>query len=290
MSQSESFMLVVLGAVLALITVIIFSRGIWEMAVRVMRRRRENETSQVIISLEAQRDKLRAEHAMMEARMETTISDIKSKMTDQTAEVSRTRNAMLGLQQDVAERDRQLEDRARDMAMLAEKLVEAEALASTRAKALAELDNQLAQKSQEAGALRGEIAKLQMEIAQMRDAAAASAIPGSSPLVTAVASPAVDGLLPIPTSRPVPTSAAPFVLTPQTSQTLPLQSAEIPASVPQSSVQQVVEQARLAMQTRELAKAEGEQKRTKILRSASGGGISAITERLKSMQRTGGRS
>jgi uncharacterized phage infection (PIP) family protein YhgE len=292
MSQSESLMLVMLGAALALIVVIIFSRGIWEMAVRVMRRRRENEASQTIISLEAQRDKLRAEHAMMATKMESTIADIKVKMTEQTAEVSRTRNTMLGLQQDVADRDRQLEDRARDITLMAEKLIEAEALASSRAKALAELDNQLAQKSQEASALRGEIAKLQMEVAQARDAAAAvSSVPGAMPYVAPAASPALVGTMAIPTSRPVPASAVPFIPVAQTAapQTPPIQTVTPLPLAPQSSVQQIVEQARLAMQNRELEKTEGEQKRTKVLRSAAGGGISAITERLKSMQRTGGR-
>jgi ABC-type transporter Mla subunit MlaD len=281
MSQSESLMLILLGAVLALIAVIVFSRGIWEMAVRVMRRRRENEVSPTIISLEAQRDKLRAEHAMMATKMEATISEIKTKMTEQTAEVSRTRNTMLGLQQDVADRDRQLEDRARDLAMLAEKLVEAEALASSRAKALAELDDQLAQKSQEASALRGEIAKLQMEAAQVRDAAAAY-LPGSVQPITTMAAPALDGAMTIPTTRPVPASAVPFVPTPQ-------QFTAPQVTSPQSSVQQIVEQARMAMQSRELEASETEKKRTKVLRSATSGGISAITERLKSMQRTGSR-
>jgi uncharacterized phage infection (PIP) family protein YhgE len=280
MSQSESLMLILLGAVLALIAVIVFSRGIWEMAVRVMRRRRENEVSPTIISLEAQRDKLRAEHAMMATKMEATISDIKTKMTEQTAEVSRTRNTMLGLQQDVADRDRQLEDRARDMAMLAEKLVEAEALASSRAKALAELDDQLAQKSQEASALRGEIAKLQMEAAQARDAAAAY-MPGAMQPIVPMAAPGLESAMAIPTTRPVPASAAPFVPTPQT---LPTQT-----TTPQSSVQQIVEQARMAMQNREIEGTEGKPKRTKVLRSATSGGISAITERLKSMQRTSSR-
>jgi hypothetical protein len=280
MSQSESLMLILLGAILALIVVIVFSRGIWEMAVRVMRRRRENEVSPTIISLEAQRDKLRAEHAMMATKMEATISDIKVKMTEQTAEVSRTRNTMLGLQQDIADRDRQLEDRARDMAMLAEKLVEAEALASSRAKALAELDDQLAQKSQEASALRGEIAKLQMEAAQARDAAAAY-MPGSMQPIIPMAAPALESAMAIPTTRPVPASAAPFVPTPQLTPTH--------MTTPQSSVQQIVEQARMAMQNRDLEKPESEPKRTKVLRSATSGGISAITQRLKSMQRTGSR-
>jgi uncharacterized phage infection (PIP) family protein YhgE len=257
----------------------------------VMRRRRENEASQTIISLEAQRDKLRAEHAMMATKMESTIADIKVKMTEQTAEVSRTRNTMLGLQQDVADRDRQLEDRARDITLMAEKLIEAEALASSRAKALAELDNQLAQKSQEASALRGEIAKLQMEVAQARDAAAVSSVPGAMPYVAPAASPALAGTMAIPTSRPVPASAVPFIPVAQTAapQTPPIQTVTPLPLAPQSSVQQIVEQARLAMQNRELEKTEGEQKRTKVLRSAAGGGISAITERLKSMQRTGGR-
>jgi hypothetical protein len=280
MSQSESLMLILLGAVLALIAVIVFARGMWEMAVRVMRRRRENEVSATIISLEAQRDKLRAEHAMMATKMEATISDIKIKMTEQTAEVSRTRNTMLGLKQDVADRDRQLEDRARELSMLAEKLVEAEALASTRAKALAELDDQLAQKSQEASALRGEIAKLQMQAAQARDAAAAY-VPGSLQPIVPMASPALESAMAIPTTRPVPASAAPFVPTPQF--TAPKTAGT------QSSVQQVVEQARMAMQSREVEASATEKKRTKVLRTATSGGISAITERLKSMQRTGSR-
>jgi hypothetical protein len=275
MSQSEPLLLMALGAALALIFVIIFSRGLWEIAVRVMRQRRENEVAPDIIALEAQRDKLRAEHAMMKSRMETTIADTKAKMAEQSAEVSRTRNAMMGLQQDVADRDRQLEDRARDMTMLAEKLVEAEALANSRAKALKELDELLGQKNQDESNLRGEIAKLQMELASTRDGSmlppvsASSELPVPAPLPITASTAATQSPFQVPTVRP---------------EGNPLTSSQ----AAQSSLQDIIEQARKAMLERDNQGEIASSPRTKVLRSARSGGLGAITERLKAMHRTNG--
>ncbi len=268
MSQSEPLLLIALGAALALIFVIIFSRGLWEIAVRVMRQRRENEVAPNIIALEAQRDKLRAEHAMMESRMETTVAETKAKMAEQSAEVSRTRNAMMELQQELADRDRQLEDRARDMTLLAEKLVEAESLAESRAKALKELDEQLGNKTQDESNLRGEIARLQMELAAAGDLPAP--LHHASVIAHTTSLPFTQTDFPVPTVRPEGTPMA-----------------TVPTS-PQSSLQDVIEQARKAMQEREITSEPTTGSRTKVLRKSTGGGLGAITERLKAMHRTNG--
>ncbi len=143
MSTTESLMLVALGATLALIAVVLFSRGMWEAALYVMRKRRENEIPAKIIALEAERDKLRAEHASMAVTMETTIADVKRRMAEQSAEVSRHRNKMLGLTEDVLDRDKQLEARGRDIADLTNRVSELDALSIARAMAIKDLDQQL---------------------------------------------------------------------------------------------------------------------------------------------------
>ena len=95
-------MLVALGFVLCALVVLLFGRTIWNIAVRLGASRNAKEIPVAMLELQADRDRLRVEHAMMARKLELRVQDIKMRMTEQMAEVSRSRNRVQTLVQDIA--------------------------------------------------------------------------------------------------------------------------------------------------------------------------------------------
>ena len=118
MSQTETLMLVALGFVLALIVALLFGRAIWNVAITLGARRNAKNVPVQMLELQADRDRLRAEHAMMSRKLELRLEDIKARMTEQMAEVSRSRNRVQSLAQQLDERESMLSIRDREVAAL----------------------------------------------------------------------------------------------------------------------------------------------------------------------------
>ena len=118
MSQTETLMLVALGFVLALIVALLFGRAIWNVAIALGARRNSKNVPVQMLELQADRDRLRAEHAMMSRKLELRLEDIKARMTEQMAEVSRSRNRVQSLAQQLDERESTLSIRDREVAAL----------------------------------------------------------------------------------------------------------------------------------------------------------------------------
>jgi hypothetical protein len=118
MSQTESLMLVALGFALALVLVLLFGRVFWGMAIRLGARKHAKQIPIEMLELQADRDRLRADHAMMSRKLELRLEDIKSRMTEQMAEVSRHRNRVQTMIQDIERRDEVLKIRDRELAAL----------------------------------------------------------------------------------------------------------------------------------------------------------------------------
>jgi len=118
MSQTETLMLVALGFVLALIVALLFGRAIWNVAIALGARRNAKNVPVQMLELQADRDRLRAEHAMMSRKLELRLEDIKARMTEQMAEVSRSRNRVQSLAQQLDERESTLSIRDREVAAL----------------------------------------------------------------------------------------------------------------------------------------------------------------------------
>jgi hypothetical protein len=70
MSPTETLMLIGLGFALALVLVLLVGRGIWNMAMRLGARRHAKQIPTAMLELQADRDRLRAEHAMMSRKLE----------------------------------------------------------------------------------------------------------------------------------------------------------------------------------------------------------------------------
>ena len=115
-------MVLALGAVLTLIAVLLFGRIFWSMAMAAGARKRAKAMPMEMLALRADRDRLRAEHAMMARKLELRVDDIKSRMAEQMAEVSRNRNRVQALAQDVAHKDEAIASKEREISTLSEQL------------------------------------------------------------------------------------------------------------------------------------------------------------------------
>jgi DNA repair exonuclease SbcCD ATPase subunit len=118
MSPTETLMLIALGFALAIVLVLLFGRAIWGIAMRLGTRRQAKQIPTAMLELQADRDRLRADHAMMSRKLELRLGDIKARMTEQMAEVSRHRNRVKSMMQDIEQRDETIKTRDHEVATL----------------------------------------------------------------------------------------------------------------------------------------------------------------------------
>ncbi len=115
-------MLVALGFALALVIVLLVARGFWSMAMRLGARKQAKQIPVAMLELQADRDRLRAEHAMMARKLELRLDDIKARMTEQMAEVSRNRNRVQSMTVEMERRDELINNRDHEVGTLVNQL------------------------------------------------------------------------------------------------------------------------------------------------------------------------
>lgn len=118
MSQSETLLLLILGFATAAFLGLIAGRIAWKLAFRLGARQAHRNMPSSMIELQTDRDRMRAEHAMMAKKLELRLGEIRMRMAEQTAEVSRHRNRFEILKQDVAKRDEMLAERNAEIVTL----------------------------------------------------------------------------------------------------------------------------------------------------------------------------
>ncbi|HQY73744.1 MAG TPA: hypothetical protein PLK44_08530 [Aestuariivirga sp.] len=128
MSQSETLMLLILGFSIAAFLGLIAGRIAWKLAFRLGARHTQRNMPSNMIELQTDRDRMRAEHAMMAKKLELRLSDIRMRMAEQTAEVSRHRNRFEILKQDLAKRDELLLERNAEIVSLRDEVSRLEKL------------------------------------------------------------------------------------------------------------------------------------------------------------------
>ena len=126
MSQSETLMLLILGFSIAAFLGLIAGRIAWKLAFRLGARHTQRNMPSTMIELQTDRDRMRAEHAMMAKKLELRLGDIRMRMAEQTAEVSRHRNRFEILKQDLAKRDEELLERNAEIVTLRDKVSDLE--------------------------------------------------------------------------------------------------------------------------------------------------------------------
>ncbi len=97
MSQTETLMLFFLGFCAALLIILMFGRAAWSILGRWSGWQQKRHLPVAIRELQADRDSLRAEKAIMARKLESGVTDMKMRLAEQMAEVSRNRNRVLDL-------------------------------------------------------------------------------------------------------------------------------------------------------------------------------------------------
>lgn len=143
MSQTETILLIVLGFSLATLIGLFMGRMLWTAAVRVGARRMQRQVPSSLVGLQTERDRLRAEYAMLANRLGSRLEEAKLKLAEQTAEVSRHRNRLHDVEHGEDGRKaemRQLKSRVASLEReLAETAAREEALRNSLAQAEAKL-------------------------------------------------------------------------------------------------------------------------------------------------------
>jgi chromosome segregation ATPase len=94
MSQTETILLIVLGFSLASLIALFMGRMVWTVALKLGARRMQRQMPSTLVDLQAERNRLRAEYAMMSQRLGSRLEEAKLKAAEQMAEVNRYRNRL----------------------------------------------------------------------------------------------------------------------------------------------------------------------------------------------------
>jgi DNA repair exonuclease SbcCD ATPase subunit len=136
-------MLLILGFAIAAFLGLIAGRIAWKLAFRLGARQAQRNMPSSMIELQTDRDRMRAEHAMMAKKLELRLGEIRMRMAEQTAEVSRHRNRFEILKQDVAKRDEMLLERNAEIVTLRDKVSYLEAKIEEKDKEIETLNESL---------------------------------------------------------------------------------------------------------------------------------------------------
>ena len=138
MSQTETLLLVVLGFALATLIALFIGRLLWAAALKLGARRMQKQVPSTLVGLQTERDRLRAEYAMLSQRLGSRLEATKLKMAEQMAEVSRHRNRLELLEAEIQARDKTITSLQEQLAALNEQLTAAQTVHSELQQTIAE--------------------------------------------------------------------------------------------------------------------------------------------------------
>jgi len=166
-------MLVGLGFATGLLLALLFGRIMWHAAVRVGSRRMQRQMPSNLAELQAERDRLRAESAMLSRKMEMRTAELKSQLVEQSAELTRERNRADILVDELKRRDSTIAEREQHAGVSLEQASHLEAELSTRTSNLQEsqaviarLKNELSVLTQALADRDGRISDLRKELSE----------------------------------------------------------------------------------------------------------------------------
>lgn len=159
MSQTETLMVLVLGAVLTLVLVLFFARLIWNIGQRIARRRAEKAKPALIRELESDRDQLRASHAMMSQRLSSGLAEAKARVVSQMAEVSRHRNRLMEMTATINSQATEIAALNAELATLQNQTALQETELNQRADLIAQMRSEAAGREEDIQMLKSELQK-----------------------------------------------------------------------------------------------------------------------------------
>jgi chromosome segregation ATPase len=166
MSQIETIMLVALGFAVAALIALFLGRFAWVFALRLGKKRMQRAAPSTIAELQSDRDRLRAEYAMLSRKLELRMNDLKIKLAEQMAEVSRNRNRIDHLISEVRSRDAQLAQRDAELQGLRMQVAPLETELSARTATVQNLKEQLRGRDEEIHKLSQTLEKLRADISE----------------------------------------------------------------------------------------------------------------------------
>ena len=149
MSQIETIMLIILGFAVALLLTLMLGKLLWGQAVGLGKRRSRRDDPVTIATLQADKDKLRAEAAMLSRKLELRLNDLKTRLAEQSAEVSRNRNRIDYLVGEIGERNALVAKRDTEIESLKTQMVPLEEELVSRTQKGQQLKQQLHDKDEE---------------------------------------------------------------------------------------------------------------------------------------------
>jgi DNA repair exonuclease SbcCD ATPase subunit len=126
----------------------------------------QRATPTTIAELQSDRDRLRAEYAMLWRKLELRMSDLKTKLAEQMAEVSRNRNRIDHLISELRNRDRLLNEREAELQSLRIQLAPLESELTARTASVQQLKEQLRGRDEEIHRLSHTSEKLRAELTE----------------------------------------------------------------------------------------------------------------------------
>lgn len=164
MSQIETIMLFALGFILAALIAMFLGRGLWNYGVKIGQRRMQKLSPLSITEVQADRDRLRAEYAVMTRKLELRLDDLKDRMAEQMAEVSRNKTRIEDLHGEIDERDQLLAERESEAAAMKAKFEPLETELASRTASIQQLKEQLRNKSEQADGAQRELVQLRVQL------------------------------------------------------------------------------------------------------------------------------
>ena len=164
MSQIETIMLFALGFILAALIAMFLGRGLWNYGVKIGQRRMQKLSPLTITEVQADRDRLRAEYAVMTRKLELRLDDLKDRMAEQMAEVSRNKTRIEDLHAQIDERDQLLAEREAESAAMKSKFEPLEAELASRTASIQQLKEQLRNKSEQAENAQREVVQMRVRL------------------------------------------------------------------------------------------------------------------------------
>ena len=170
MSQIETIMLFALGFILAALIAMFLGRGLWNYGVKIGQKRMEKQSPLSLTEIQADRDRLRAEYAVMTRKLELRLDDLKDRMAEQMAEVSRNKTRIEKLHGEIEERDRLLAEKEEALNAVRTNMSPLESELATRTAAIQQLKEQLRNKSEVAENAERENVQLKMQLEERQTA------------------------------------------------------------------------------------------------------------------------
>ncbi len=164
MSQIETIMLFALGFILAALIAMFLGRGLWNYGVKIGQRRMQKLSPLSITEVQADRDRLRAEYAVMTRKLELRLDDLKDRMAEQMAEVSRNKTRIEDLHAEIDERDQLLAEREAESAAMKSKFEPLETELASRTASIQQLKEQLRNKSEQAENAQREVVQMRVRL------------------------------------------------------------------------------------------------------------------------------